>query len=842
MKTKIISVSIVLLLLILGMIQSISAIPNYDKVKINYNNAECYGYIIKVDSTQSYSSQTNISILVNQLLEQNISVYWTCSNINILSEELTIEANFDTRSFEKGCFIVPFTNDYIKDSRATVIIYDCYMNKEIDIFKIKQPINNIQVYFLEKPEIVYFVPDAGDFLCYYKILKDGGFQNHYFLNREDILAGKLTDDYNVIIHGGGWFGGYAFLLVAGQYFNPSTAIINMRIKKFIENGAGYVGSCGGLMLAGSGVRNPPCFPLDLGSWGLKLYPSYAQLGIIDMPVHRALPGVTGDTIKPGTGVDVRIVDYDSPVSFGLPEIIENHEYYCGPMYLEKKIGSTNAKPLGVIEHVDKSELILNNNTMGLVSWWHNKFLSDSYKDSLVDRWINCSLGGIIWATSEYGRGKAVAFGGHPEQTGGNDPPRLIYNSVFWGASKGPMYINVYKEKYLSMQDIIIDNPSQGNISESICFNGKVTGNSEIDCWIWSFGDGSKSLAINPTHEYSDHGEYNIVLTVADDSNILVNISSISILGDLQVITDIYNTYNDTFTDFSAIAEGGFEPYSWHWDFGDGNISNKASPVYAYDDIGVYLGNITAVDRYGISATCPLVVIVNYEDNDFNVVFNTSLTDRGNIHENIIFTAEVEGVQDSVMYNFSFGDGTYFETDLIDTYCYSLGHCYDKPGIYYATLTVSNASGKIYADCEKVYINSPPNKPEIAINSDIQIGDSKIYIGESYVFNLKTVDPDGDKIWYSINWSKKTYNHTYYPVDSGKTYMVRDVRMVDGEYRIEFKAVDTFGAESEIAVYNSTIEKGPIFNKPLYLFLRFLIKHPNSFPIFRMIFSTEIFEY
>ena len=841
MKKNLTLVCMTLILISVILPTSIST-SKEQNIKINAEKNGFYGFIIDVNSKQSYNTQINISILVNQLLEENSSVYWTCSNNRILSSNLTADTNKLTKVFDKGSFIIPFSSNNLKNAKITNIIYQNFITKDIDIFKINQPLTDIAIYSLNNPKIVYFLPSAGDFLSYYKVLKKGGFKNHFLMNGEDILNGKLTDDYNIIIHGGGWAGGYATLLMAEDHFSPSTTIINSKIKEFISNGAGYIGSCGGLFLAGSGVRRPEGFPFDFASLGWKLTPGYSQLGIIDMPIYRALPGATGDMLIPNTGVDIRIVDQDCPVGFGLPEIIENTEYMCGPMFVDKKIGNTDAKVLGVIENVERKDLYLTDWTMSLIPWWNNKILPDSFEFKQIDRWINSSIGGAMWATSEYGNGRAVAFGGHPEQTRGNDPPRIVYNSVFYGASEGPMNISLDNEKFFTEKESIIDSPSKANISENINFDAIITDNSNIDCFVWSFGDETESFEKNTTHRYDEYGEYDIFLTAANNSHIIINTSSIDILGQLEVKTQNYYTHKDNSTVFSAFVKGGFEPYTWLWDFGDGDTSNEVNPAHRYEEIGVYKASIKVLDKYGNNASYQFSVVVNDEDNNFNVDFSTSILKRTNPNDEIIFTAKIMDIESSLKYNISFGDEHYFETSLTDLNNISVNHSYAKPGIYHASLILSNSSCKIYADCEMVYINNPPKKPKIEINREIQAGGPEIYIDESYLFNLTSIDPDGDQVWFIINFGKATYNYTIFTVDSGETLLVRDIRMVEGEYNIKVKAVDSYGAVSKEAVLNVTIEKGNLRNGPTVWFLRFLLKHPNSFPIFRMIFGTEMFEY
>lgn len=838
MKKKLLSITI-FLLLISGLIPSVNSIEKQGKSLSAHDDFECYGFIVEVNSSQSYVVQINISRLVNSLLEQNISVYWSCSNLFIISDDLYIENNTGVRLFEKGCFVIPFSIEPALNAKIAGIIFDYSLNKELNIFKIKQPLNNIEVYSLKKPKIAYYSSPAGDFYHYYKALKEGGFKNHNFLTHEDIINGKLTEDLNVYIHGGGWIGGYAFLLGAGDLISAKAAMANIKIKKFIENGGGYVGSCGGLSLAASGARNPPCFPPDMGSVLMKFLPSYSQLGIIDMPIHIALPGATGDMFNPGTGVDIKIVNPDNPVSFGLPEIIENHEYMCGPMFLEKKVGSTNAEPLGIIENVDKNDLVLEDWSMSVFPWWKNNLLSDKYKNSLIDKYINCSIGQALWATSEYGKGKAVAFGGHPEC---GDAPRIVYNAVFYAASEGPTYISIDNGKNISNNNLYIDAPSEGNISEQINFYAKITRNNEPEYWVWNFGDDQKSFEQNSTHVYHEYNEYRIILTASNKNNIFVSNSSINILGNLQVNTESYYIFNNASTIFTSSSNGGFKPYIWYWNFGDGNISNDKSPIHSYEDIGAYFGNVTVRDRYENSANCPFIVAVNKESPKHNATFNNSLVDRGNINEKIKFTADINCSQKFLKFNFSFGDDTYHKTGLIEVNNFSVNHSYAKSGVYYPTVTISDASDIIYVGCNKVYINTPPDKPVLEPIAEVQIGDSSIDVGESFLFSITVSDQDKDKMYYRINWGAETYNYSHLSLNSGETHILRDIRMVEGKYTVKVKSIDMYGAESEWSCLNTTVEKGYVYKEPLVLFLRFLLKHPNSFPVFRMFFSTEIFEY
>jgi hypothetical protein len=50
--------------------------------------------------------------------------------------------------------------------------------------------------------------------------------------------------------------------------------------------------------------------------------------------------------------------------------------------------------------------------------------------------------------------------------------------------------------------------------------------------------------------------------------------------------------------FNADVAGGFAPFSYEWDFGDGNTSTTESPRYSYDSPGTYSVRLTVVDDRG----------------------------------------------------------------------------------------------------------------------------------------------------------------------------------------------------------------------------------------------------
>ncbi len=54
--------------------------------------------------------------------------------------------------------------------------------------------------------------------------------------------------------------------------------------------------------------------------------------------------------------------------------------------------------------------------------------------------------------------------------------------------------------------------------------------------------------------------------------------------------------------FRPEVTGGFEPFSYQWDFGDGDTSNEESPGYEYNDDGNFTVTLTVTDDRGNSDT------------------------------------------------------------------------------------------------------------------------------------------------------------------------------------------------------------------------------------------------
>jgi len=166
-------------------------------------------------------------------------------------------------------------------------------------------------------------------------------------------------------------------------------------------------------------------------------------------------------------------------------------------------------------------------------------------------------------------------------------------------------------------------PTSGKAPLNVAFTDKST---SATSWAWSFGDGSTSAEKNPTHTYSEAGNYNVVLIVNNEKgsssktqNIIVQSEPIpdKILpvADFNAFTvSGYAPFSVQFTDLSQNANG------WNWNFGDGATSTEQNPAHTYSSAGNYDVNLTVVNENKTSSKISTINVLeesNSSDSNSN---------------------------------------------------------------------------------------------------------------------------------------------------------------------------------------------------------------------------------
>ena len=89
----------------------------------------------------------------------------------------------------------------------------------------------------------------------------------------------------------------------------------------------------------------------------------------------------------------------------------------------------------------------------------------------------------------------------------------------------------------------------------------------------------------------------------------------------------------------------------------------------------------------------------------------------------------------------------------------------------------------------VFLNDPPETPTIE-------GPPKGKAGTEYSYSFCSTDPDGDDIYYCIDWDDGTGEICIGPFPSGTCLVEKHTWASDGTYTIKCKAQDVNQAESE----------------------------------------------
>jgi gliding motility-associated-like protein len=83
-------------------------------------------------------------------------------------------------------------------------------------------------------------------------------------------------------------------------------------------------------------------------------------------------------------------------------------------------------------------------------------------------------------------------------------------------------------------------------------------------WFWDFGDGKTSSQQNPTHTYTEAGEYIVTLTVTDAQGCVSSLSAgYTVFAPGVFIPNVFTPNADNINDVFAVEYAGKESYSLH---------------------------------------------------------------------------------------------------------------------------------------------------------------------------------------------------------------------------------------------------------------------------------------
>lgn len=121
---------------------------------------------------------------------------------------------------------------------------------------------------------------------------------------------------------------------------------------------------------------------------------------------------------------------------------------------------------------------------------------------------------------------------------------------------------------------------------------------------WDFGDGKTSPALNPVHTFTRPGSYNVCMNADFTGGCSSSLCNMIKLGNMENICEaniVTGISAGTSVDFSGSAFLGEAPYTYQWDFGDGQSSSQQNVTHNYAAEGVYQASLTITDNLGMTA-------------------------------------------------------------------------------------------------------------------------------------------------------------------------------------------------------------------------------------------------
>ncbi len=266
---------------------------------------------------------------------------------------------------------------------------------------------------------------------------------------------------------------------------------------------------------------------------------------------------------------------------------------------------------------------------------------------------------------------------------------------------------------------------------------------EILDYLWTLGDGNSATGPYPTHTYDVECVYIISLTVTDDDGDADTETTTATIIDPEVDVDAggpYTSETGTSIQFMGTADDGTPPYSWYWDFDDGNNSNEQNPNHAYQLSGVYTAYLSVTDSLGK---------IGWDTAKVNINPGPLMVDAcgpytGTINTPVQFTSTINGGYIPYTFDWDFGDDTTHSSESNPV------HQYTQIGAYTVTLSVEDDTGNTMSDTATV--NVLESMPDLECEQALNWNEVKPGITIDGVILVKN---DGEP-QSKLNWEVSSY--------------------------------------------------------------------------------------
>jgi PKD repeat protein len=257
-------------------------------------------------------------------------------------------------------------------------------------------------------------------------------------------------------------------------------------------------------------------------------------------------------------------------------------------------------------------------------------------------------------------------------------------------------------------------PPSGGVPLSVTADGSAStaGTNPIATYMFSFGDGTfpppPSATTSQPHTYTSTGSYTVSLTVTDTAGVSATTSfTVTVVNTPTAVLSAAPNSAVAPVAVTADASGSSDPIgisSYTFDFGDGSAvigpQPGATATHTYTTAGNYTIKVTVTDT--AQATSMANVSVSVLAPPTATLSETPISGYAPLSVIANGSASAAGTYPIATYKFNFADGTPIVGPQTSS---TTSHTYNTPGIYAATLTVTDTQGNSSTASATVTVSS-----------------------------------------------------------------------------------------------------------------------------------------
>lgn len=288
-------------------------------------------------------------------------------------------------------------------------------------------------------------------------------------------------------------------------------------------------------------------------------------------------------------------------------------------------------------------------------------------------------------------------------------------------------------------------PPDGYTPLTVTFTSITT---NVDSYLWDFGDGTTSNSANPTKTYSTDGIYTVSLTGigGGGTRTTTKINCIDVFAIPLPSPNFIATPNTgyatitsmTFTD-GTTSNPLYPVTTWLWNFGDSTTSTSQNPTKTYSTPGTYTVSLTATNAGG-SATHTKTGYITVAAVTVPVANFTINKSSGDIPLDVTFTNTSTGIG-TLTYSWDLDDGTGAQTTTNPS---PNPYSFTVKGTYDVELTATNTGGSD-TETKTIIASDPADRLDYSPStqlmnwSDVNVGATR-YNGVTLATFKSIIDP------------------------------------------------------------------------------------------------------